>query len=395
MQARQADVNSGDYALLQAARMEGYLRRYNEKLSLLDNFNSGYSTSALMPDALLERTQALISLGRRGEAVETYRSLIEAYPLTRQGRQGYLQMALTLLEMGQRTEGEQAYRDVISRYPTSDEAAQAATLLRRLYAEDGRGDEFLAFMESVDGAPGVDREDAAELSFGSARRAYTQNSDTGGLQRFITQYPDAPQVETALEMLASAAYANGDIPLSQTYWEQLESRASTPENMRSARLGIMRTARDLGNLERAGAMARTVLESGDVPAAVLGEATYVLGFYLAEQDNLQEAVEVWTTVADRTAEPYGAMSAYSAADGLFRLGRTDEALTAARALTSSLSPQHYWVARAFILKSDIYAQQGRMYEAREYLRALSENYPGNEPDIRDMISTRLQALDAQ
>lgn len=395
MQSRQADIASGDYALLQAARMEGYLRRYSEKLSLLDNFSTEYENSALMPDAMLERTQALISLGRRPEAVETYRALIEAYPLTRQGRQGYLQMALTLLEKCQRENAEQAYRDVISRYPSSEEAIQAASLLRRIYAEDGRGDEYLAFMESVDGAPGVDREDAAELSFGSATRAYAQNSDTAPLERFITQYPDTPQVETALEMLANSAYRTGDIPRAQQLWEQLESRASTPEKMRNARLGIMRTARDLGDLERAGSMARTVLDSGDVPASVLGEATYVLGFYLAEQDNLEQAVEVWNTVADRTAELYGAMSAFSAADGLFRLGRTEDALNAAQALTSSLSPHYYWVARAFIIISDIYAQQGRMYEAKEYIRALSENYPGNEPDIRDMISTRLQALDAR
>ena len=39
-----------------------------------------------------------------------------------------------------------------------------------------------------------------------------------------------------------------------------------------------------------------------------------------------------------------------------------------------------------------YAQQGKNFEAREYLQALRSNYPGNESDIFDMIDTRLEKL---
>ena len=61
-------------------------------------------------------------------------------------------------------------------------------------------------------------------------------------------------------------------------------------------------------------------------------------------------------------------------------------------LTSSGTPHAYWLARGFILLSDIYAQQGKNFEAREYLQALRSNYPGNESDIFDMIDTRLEKL---
>ena len=42
--------------------------------------------------------------------------------------------------------------------------------------------------------------------------------------------------------------------------------------------------------------------------------------------------------------------------------------------------------------SDIYAAQGKIFEAREYLNALRSNYPGSESDIFDMIDTRLAKL---
>lgn len=50
------------------------------------------------------------------------------------------------------------------------------------------------------------------------------------------------------------------------------------------------------------------------------------------------------------------------------------------------------MARGFILLSDVYARQGKTFEAREYLNALRANYPGTESDIFDMIDTRLANL---
>ena len=67
-------------------------------------------------------------------------------------------------------------------------------------------------------------------------------------------------------------------------------------------------------------------------------------------------------------------------------------MKAAQALTSSGTPHRYWLARGFVLMSDIYAEKGKKFEAKEYLEALRDNYPGNEADIHDMIETRLSKL---
>ena len=49
----------------------------------------------------------------------------------------------------------------------------------------------------------------------------------------------------------------------------------------------------------------------------------------------------------------------------------------------------YWLARSFILLSDIYKSQGKYVEARQYLLSLKSNYTEND-DIADMIAVRLE-----
>ena len=55
------------------------------------------------------------------------------------------------------------------------------------------------------------------------------------------------------------------------------------------------------------------------------------------------------------------------------------------------TPHAYWLARSFVLLSDVYAKLGRTLEARQYLLSLKQNYQADD-DIAGMIETRLQNL---
>lgn len=392
--ALDADRSGGDYAAFRQARMYGYDRNYHAELEALAQFRRDYPSSALMPEVLLENAAANVADGHNDAALQCYDTLINDYPLTAQGRQAYIQKAMTLLESGQRRQAEQAYMDVVRRYPSSAEAVQASNLLRAILADQGRGAEYLEFMNSVEGAPAVERSDAAALSFGSAVRAFRDNGDNTAMQRFLEEYPDAAEAEEAAAMLAEADYAADRTELALQRWQELEPRASDAAMSMRARMGIIRAARDLGDIRLAGETAAKVLQSSSVPGADLTEATYARACYLAtDSTQLPQALELWQGVAPRTDELYGAMSAFALAETLYSQGRLDGALEAAQALTTSRSPHRYWVARAFILQADILKAQDKPYEAREYLRALLRNYPGNETDIRVMAQERLDAME--
>lgn len=379
----------GDYSAFQGARMLGFARNYPDKLARIDAFIKEFPASPLVPDAMLERTQALISLGRNDEAVDTYYRLTSGYGGTAQGRRGYLEMAMTLLEMNRTDEAMKAYRDVISLYPTSDEARQASQLLKNLYSAQDRAQEYLSFMESVDNAPEVSRADTERLTYQAAMSDFDKTGATAGLEQYLSAYPDAPNAPSALLAVAESRYKSDRLPEAFELYTQAQGKVADGTALTEARLGAMRSARDMGDLEVAGNIAVEIINSS-APQAAVAEAAYTRGMALEAGGDTDGAIAAWESQAHDTANIYGIKCAVSAAEALLESGDTDGALETARAITGSGSTHRYWVARAFIVMSDAYRKAGKDFEAREYLEALRQNYPGNEADIFSMIESRLE-----
>ena len=58
------------------------------------------------------------------------------------------------------------------------------------------------------------------------------------------------------------------------------------------------------------------------------------------------------------------------------------------------TPHAYWLARSFVLLSDVYMKLGRNLDAKQYLLSLQQNYQAND-DIEQMIESRLKKLEKQ
>lgn len=421
---------AGDYALFQTAIMKGFARDHKGKIADLQRLPAEFPQSTLLADAMLEMTASYIQLGDNPSAIATYRTLVAEYPNTSQGRQGYLQLALTLLNDGERDEALKSYRDIVRLYPSSDEAREATEQLKRLAAEDGTLSEYVEFVNSVPDAPKIDVAEVERLSFEAAEKEYLKDRRTDKLKTYIGQYPDGAYRARSLAMLledagyrndskaavgfaselvskypdnslsepayiirANALYDNGDTETALATWQALEQRASSSRNLNTARAGIMRAARDLGNYEALAAAADALLASSTIGSEDKNEATFSKALALSQTGRAAEARKLWESISSMTDDLYGAKSALYLAQSYFDDAMTDKARSTVEALTGSGTPHSYWLAKGFILLSDIYASEGKTFEAREYLNALRENYPGNEADIFMNIDSRLSSLE--
>lgn len=386
--AYEAAPAAGDYALFNLARMQGFQRLYGEELRTLEAFEREFPASVLMPKVLMEKAQAQISSGNSDAAIPTFARVIEGYGDSPLGRNAYIQKAMTEAETGRTDDAVATYEALITRYPTSEGAAQAAPLLKNLLVSAGRPEAYLTFIESVPEAPAPDASEADDLSYRAAAKQYSLTHDPAALKAYLDRFPDGSRAAEVLETLAERHYADGNIPAALESWTALERKAPDAAAATRARLGQMRAYRDMGAYEHAGAVADAIIGSS-ASAMALTEARFTRAQAYAEADQTEQAVALWVMLAEDPMSEYGAKSAFFAAEALNEAGRSEPAMQRAKALTTSGTPYHYWVARAFILISDILRDRDKDFQAREYLQALRQNYPGSEPDIFDMIDSRL------
>lgn len=415
---------TGDYPLLQKAIMQGYNRDYNGKMQTLDRMMSEFPESNLMPDALMQQAETYIQLGQGANADAIYRNVIAKYASTAQGRRAYLYLAAHQAADGETEKAIRTYQSLIQDAPTSDEAHQADEALRRIHAERGTLAQYSDFLDTT-GAPAMTADETETLSWNAAEHAYLGGKGVTLLEKYVADYPAGKYTAAALSYLLdnadrndndtdayrwatmlinnypdnvaseNALYIKADIDYDQgrggdalRQWEQLEQKASTPEYVDAARMGILRVARDLGDTKRMRSTAALLRASTALDPEDRSEVDFTVALAAHLEGDNRTAIAGWKALADNPDDIYGAKAAVYATDALNETRQYDEAAKVAEAFVNSDTPHTYWLARGFIALSDAYNGLGRNFEAREYLNAIKENYPGEETDIFEMIEER-------
>lgn len=423
------DLNpaAGDYALFQLAMMKGLRKDYKGKIADIYRLIEQFPSSGLIPSALLEKAESQIAMGQTDRAVNTYLALVRQYPATAPGRNGYLQLAITYMNSGERSKGIDTYKKIIYSYPTSEEARTAADDLKQIYADDGKISEFVAFINSVPNAPRYEASELESLAFSAAEKDYINSGATAKLEAYVADHPAGSDAAQAYFYLADAAWNQGKGEKAREYamkvlytfpdsevaedallikaaaesslgktatayesYSQLASRASGSNMLREARLGVLRTAADLGKYAELVNTADMLLASTAANSGSdVSEIKFMRGMANDALGNHEKAEADWRELAENTTDLFGAKSAYYLGNSLLERGRISEAKDVTDKFISSNTPHQYWLARGFILYSDILRKEGNKFEADEYLKSLRNNYPGKEADIFHSIDSRL------
>lgn len=417
---------TGDYALFQQAMMKGLRRQHSEKIAGMKNMMERFPTSSLVPQALLETGDAYNELGNTSDVIATYRELTSRYGSTAQGRQGELLLAITYLNNDRTNDAAETYRRIIRNYPTSDEARIAADDLKRIYADRGTLPEFISFMNSVPNSPEINPSEIDKLTYESAEKVYLTRNDISAVNKYLADYPKGENragalfysaesarkqnrytesLELVSELIENHPHWQGIdeailmkaenetdldmLPVALETFERLENSASSAMAVNNARLGIMKVARDLGEAQKALDAADKLLASSALESGEREDILFSRGVALEMLDRNDEAVAQWKELTSNTDNLYGTKATFYLANHYFNNSDLKNARKYAELLVNANTPHNYWLARTFILLSDINRSEGNTFEADEYLKSLKENYPGSEADIFTMIEQRL------
>lgn len=425
--AMNLDSSTGDYALYQTATVNGLQRDYRLKISNMDKLVRTYPESPYIPAALYEEGRAYQQTDQPEAAIGVFQKIKSDYPNTDLARKASAEMALIYYQTDKYDEAIAAYKEVISLYPGSDEARTALADLKSIYVDKGDVNSYLSYAENVGQSSPIAVSERDSLTYTAAESLFSRGDKTQAAQRFkeyLEQYPngafaanawyyqglileenndydnayesymhaasftDSRFCESALDRAASMAWNVGDRETSLDAYIRLYNKTVDASRQRRSLYCIVSSA---GQIEEYDA----VLEYADIALRQITatdqktEVKYWKAKALLAGKNYSQARPVLEELSKDTRSAWGAESDYLLSQMLFDNGDKAGAEKVIMSFIQEGTPHMYWLARSFILLSDIYKSQGKDVEARQYLLSLKSNYTSQDDDIADMIASRL------
>ena len=168
--------------------------------------------------------------------------------------------------------------------------------------------------------------------------------------------------------------------------------ASTHENTVTARLGVLRCSQAIERHQVTIDMSEQILaDSPDEDTKT--EALYGRAKAYIATGQWSKAQTDLRTLAEEVRTAKGAEAKYLLAQSYFELKDLNAAEAEVMSFTQMKTTQQYWLARALILLSDINRERGELFQARQYLLVLEQNYVIKTDDIHAIIAARIAELD--
>lgn len=424
------DSSMGDYSLFQEGFIAGLQKKYTEKITLLDKLINEYTSSQYIDDALYEKGRAYVLDGNNQKAISAFTELVDKFPTSSMSRKGASEIGLLYYQEDKYSEAISAYKKVISTYNGSDEARLALRDLKSIYVDINKVDEYVTFAKSVSGMGTFDASEQDSITYLAAEKVYMKGNTEKAKEGFVSYlqnfpkgsfstnahfylcsiFADEKNSEAALLHSSKVIVANdnqftedamiihGNLLMETKKYQEalpifqlLKDKASSPENLLHAQIGILRSSYFSSDNKEVIIAATSLLTNKKLTPELINEAIYFRAKACIAQQEIQSSIKDLKVLAKDTRTLYGAEARYLLAKLYFETDNTALAEKEVLNYIDESTPHAYWLARSFILLSDIYVKMNKKLDAQQYLLSLQQNYTEKD-DIQDMIETRLKQL---
>jgi tetratricopeptide (TPR) repeat protein len=424
--------NTGDYAMFQSAYVVGLQKNYLAKVTKLEKLISNYPKSEYIDDALYQMGRSYLMMENNAKAIECYQRLLTLQPNSDLARKAALETGMIYFNENNFDQAISAYKNVISNYPGSEESYTALESLETVYVEINDIPAYLAYTKTLGRiirTTTAGREDsityiASEKQYMSAKYAqsiagfktylnkfcpggryctsaqyyladsyYRTEDKVNALQSYqnLLQIKGNQYAEEATLRCAGITFDNKDYAAALTYFKQLQTIAQSTENLNVGRLGVLRCSYFLNDHQTTLDVANEILNDRHSADDLKAEAQYNRAKAYLAMGQKDLAINDLKLLAEDTRTATGAESKYLLANLFFEQGKMTDAENEVLDFAKKNTPYQYWLARSFVLLSDIYILKNNDFQAKQYLLSLQKNYKEND-EIQDLINERLSAI---
>lgn len=430
IKAEKLETPAGDYSFYQLALVAGLQKDYSGKVSLLDRLAGKYPNSPYAVNALYEKGRSYVQSNNSRQAIASFRELLNKYPESPVSRKAAAEIGLLYYQNDDYDRAIDAYKFVVKQYPGSEESRLAMRDLKSIYVDANRVDEFAALASQMPGEIRFEPSEQDSLTYIAAEKIYmkgeatpAKNSFARYLQSFpdgafslnahyylcvigkeqkdeeavllhagkLLEYPDNPYSEEALLMHGEILFNRKQYDQAIADYKKLQAKASTAERRQLGSIGVLRCAALMGDDADVIQSATSLLAEAKLSPELRNEALYYRAKSYLRQKADKKAMDDLKLLAKDTRTLYGAEAKFLVAQQLYNAREYPAAEKEILDYIDQSTPHTYWLARSFVLLSDVYVAMDKKLDARQYLLSLQQNYQADD-DIAGMINERLEKL---
>jgi len=421
-----------EYALYQKALIEGLRGRTTEKILALENLINNHPRSEYTDDALFQLGITYQEFGQLDKALEPLKRLVTQYPNSPFVNRALLRMGLITYNRGNYQTAMEYYKQVFRNNPDEEDANSALTALQEIYLSDlGDPDGYAAFLETIPGYK-LDNYDRDTLTFRAAELAFENGNyerAIRGLNDYIGKFPNgrfllvahyyrgdahsalehhlealkdydwviqqgqSRYFVKALEKASFLAYKYAkEYTKALDYYSRLEGLADSPEKRFQAQLGALASAYLVPDRRKVMEMARKVINNPAAEPHHLAVANFYLGKMAFDDKDYPTALTALDKTIQLANDEKAAEARYLIAYIHYLQRDLETAKNLCLEMNRTASDYPYWVAKAVILLSDIFAEQNDLFNAKAVLEALLKNYD-EDPELVEIAKAKLQKLE--
>ncbi|MDY6802148.1 MAG: tetratricopeptide repeat protein [Bacteroidota bacterium] len=410
-----------DYALFQRGFSLGLLNRPEKKINTMQRLINEHPESAYVDDALFEMAKSNLDQQNAQVALQLYKRIVDEFPSSSYIKKSLVQLGLIYYNNDNNDEALKYYKRVVAEYPGTTEAKNALTGIKNIYVDMNDVDTYFAYANSLGEFADVSVSEQDSLTYISAEKLYmTGNCEKSILQfnNYLNEFKNGSFIlnahfylaecynrmgnnekaleaynfvidktkntftEQALVEAASINYDFGDYKKAFSHYKQLEEIAELNTHLIESRAGQMRCNYQLNDYKNTIQSANKLLHTEKISGELKREARYKKGKSLYQTENFDLALDEFRIISEDVNSKEGAEAKYLICKIYFNDKHYDVAEHEIFDFASQNTSQEYWLAKAFILLSDIYVAKDDKFQAKHTLKSIIDNY---NPDADDDI----------
>jgi TolA-binding protein len=426
-----ADITDVDYAIFQKSLALGVINKFEEKIRNLNQLLVSFPNSAYTDDALYEIGESYLSQNQPEKAIPNFQRIVNAFSNSSYVSKALVKLGLTYYNTDRAQESLKIYKTVVSNYPGSEEAQSALKGIKNIYVDMNNIDAYFAYVNNLGEFAKVDLREQDSLSYITAEKLYMSGDcerSSEGFRKYIekfkngsfildahfykgdcnyrmNQYDEAIKsfdyvignpkniyTEQALLGASRIKFKQKDYSQALNYYKKLEEVTEVKSNLLEARIGLMRCYYNINDYANAIEAARNVINTEKVSAATEREAGFILAKSLYASERLMLALEQFQKVAVEVNSNEGAESKFRIAEIYFKRGDLESAEKEIFDFTERTTPHQYWMAKSFILWSDIFAARDDNFQAIQTLQSIIDYYEDSEDGIISLAKEKKEKL---